>query len=82
MFFYKIEGNAFLADMHNFHKAMAPVDYPTTKSEIIKKIGGEKVRMGHDLYRTVEEIIKPLKVESYSCACQFYCALFANIYKS
>jgi hypothetical protein len=81
MFFYKIEGNPFLADMHYFHKAMAPISYPTTKEGIIGRIGGEKVRMGHDVYKTVEEIINPLKVESYSCASQFYCALFASIYK-
>jgi hypothetical protein len=81
MFFYKIEGNPFLADMHFFHKAMAPINYPTTKAEIIRQIGGETVRMGHDVYKTVKEVIDPLKVESYSCACQFYCALFANIYK-
>ncbi|MDR2163181.1 MAG: hypothetical protein LBO70_04475 [Clostridiales Family XIII bacterium] len=81
MFFYKIEGNPFLADMHYMHKAMAPVDYPTTKQEIVSQIGSETVRMGHDDYRTVEEIIAPLKKEKYDCACEFYCALFANIYK-
>jgi hypothetical protein len=60
---------------------MAPIDYPTTKADIVKKIGSEKVRMGHDLYKTVKEIVAPLKPESYSCACQFYSALFANLYK-
>jgi hypothetical protein len=81
MFFYKIEGNPFLADMHYMHKAMAPIDYTTSKQDILSKIGGEKVRMGHDVYQTVEEIVSPLTKDEYSCAGEFYCALFANIYK-
>jgi hypothetical protein len=81
MYFYTIEGNPYLADMHFMHKAMAPIDYPVTKAEIIEKIGGEKIRTGHDVYQTVEELVAPLKKSEYSCACEFYCALFANLYK-
>jgi hypothetical protein len=81
MFFYKIEGNPFTADMHYMHKAMAPIDYPTTKADILSKIGDEKIRVGHDAYTSVAELVTPLKKESYSCACEFYCSLFANLYK-
>jgi hypothetical protein len=81
MFFYKIEGNPFLADLHYMHKAMAPIDYPTTKADIIGKIGGVKVRCGHDAYKTVEEIVTPLVNENYSCGCEFYSSLLANMYK-
>jgi hypothetical protein len=81
MFFYKIEGNPFLADLHHMHKAMAPIDYPTTKSEIIAKIGAEKIKTGHDTFQTVKELVDPLAKDAYSCACDFYCAFVANLYK-
>ncbi|MDR0875475.1 MAG: hypothetical protein LBN12_04625 [Clostridiales Family XIII bacterium] len=80
MYFYTIEGNPFLADMHFMHKAMAPILFPTTKAEIISAVGQKTVRVGHDEYKTVEEMISPLVLEEYSCACAFYCALFSNIY--
>ncbi|MDR3365212.1 MAG: hypothetical protein LBS91_09780 [Clostridiales Family XIII bacterium] len=81
MYFYKIEGNPYLADIHHFHKAMAPIGYPATKAEIIAKIGDKKIKVGHDEYKTVEEMVAPLALEEYSCGCAFYCALIANIYK-
>jgi len=78
MFFYRIEHGPFLSESHFIHKALSDVSFPTTKDEIIKDFGHVKVRCDHDAYKTIEEYVAPLKVTEFSCACQFYCALYAT----
>lgn len=69
----------FVAGMHYFHKAMNEVEWPTTKSEIIKKVGHKKIKTDWETEAFMEDLIKPIELENFSCAAEFYSAYFASM---
>lgn len=61
--------------LHLLHKRMANVVYPISKQEILEQIGDEIVKVDMEHYLSVQEIIAPIRQETFSCAAEFYCAL-------
>lgn len=78
---YMMKGNPFVSDMHFLHKAMEPIVFPTTKEDIIKKVGNVVVKMGWETEITVKELITPYKRTEFENAHQFYNSVLAYIYK-
>lgn len=71
---------AFAAGMHHFHKAMADITWPTTKQEILDKVGDKKVKVSWTEEKTIAEMISNIKVDEYETAPYFYNAYFASIF--
>lgn len=69
---------AFVAEMHNFHKAMAEITWPTTKKEILEKIGEKKVKVNWNEEKTIAEMISKIEVDEYDTAPYFYNAYMAS----
>jgi hypothetical protein len=80
MYFYEIGEHNFLAEGHFIHKALEPVSFPTNKAEISAKVGDVKVKNGFDSTKTINEYLDMMVVDEFSCACQFYCALYAMMF--
>lgn len=79
---YEMKGQPFVADMHFFHKAIAPVVWPATKAEIIAEVGDRVVKTGWDSQATVKELVDPILLNRFENAHEFYCAFFASLYKA
>lgn len=70
--------DSYRAMLHHFHKKMKDIEFPTTKDSIIKKIGQEKVLIDYDKDEFIANIINPIKLNNFTSAAEFYCALFST----
>jgi hypothetical protein len=67
----------FMAGVHFIVRSMADVEYPISKSDLIKRVGNRKVRVDWNATKTMKELIAPIKLDEFECAASFYNALFA-----
>jgi|LSQX01.1.fsa_nt_gb hypothetical protein len=63
--------------IHYVVKALGDVDYPITKSELIKLVGDKEVLVDWNETRTMKELIEPIKIDKFESAASFFCALGA-----
>jgi len=68
----------YLLTNHYIVIAMREVSFPTSKSEIIEKVGEELIRNAPDSHIPFRDILNKMPLEDYSCAAEFYCALSAS----
>ncbi len=57
---------------HNIVKAMAGINYPIGKQELLEKVGDKVIQKDFDQCILFRELIEKLPQDSYSCACEFY----------
>lgn len=63
---------------HYIALAMREVKFPTTKMDLINTVGEKKIRVGPDTYNSLQNIIKKLPQDTYSCAAEFWSNLSAS----
>ena len=68
---------AYPALFHYIHRAMAEVNFPTTKREILEKAGNVPVHTDWEISVPLKTFVEPIPQESFSCAADFYCKLIA-----
>lgn len=71
---------AYRADCHLFIKAMnkANITFPTTKSEIIEKLGNIEVQYDYDKFAPAKAFIEKLYLEEFDNALFFWEAMLAD----
>jgi len=69
----------FLAGIHFITKALADVDYPISKAQLIAKVGSREVQMDWDKKQTMKQLIEPLKVDKFETAAHLFYALVAGL---
>ena len=76
---------AFCSGNHVFWKAVskAGVLFPTTKKEIIEKLGDVEVQVSDDTFVKAASIVNNLPIDSFENGSEFWCAVtsaqFLNI---
>ena len=71
--------DAYPALFHYIHKAMARVDFPCTKAELLALAGDEEVHVDWDRTQPLRSFVEPIPAEYFSCAADFYCRLIAAL---
>jgi hypothetical protein len=73
---------AFCSPVHVFVKTMdkAGIQFPTTKSEIIKAFGDIEVQVADNSFVKAGSIVKKLVPEEYENGSAFMCAYFSASY--
>lgn len=69
----------FVAGIHHVTKAMADVEYPITKKELMAKVGSKEVQLGWNEKKTMKQLIEPLKLDKFESAASFFNALAAEL---
>ena len=69
----------YLAGIHFVTKALAKVDYPITKKDLIKQVGSKKIQWDFAEKKTMAELIKPIKIDSFESAAAFFNALVSTL---
>jgi hypothetical protein len=70
--------DAYPAMFHFIHKNMADIDYPTTKQDILDKVGERQICIEWDQSVPLKVFVAPIGLEHFSCAAEFYCAMIAS----
>ena len=66
------------APIHHFHKGMADIEWPTSKAEILEKIGDRKVKVSWEEEAYMKDMIAPIKIDTFESAAEFYNAYYAT----
>ncbi len=69
--------DAYPALFHYIHRAMADVEFPASKLDILLKVGNRPVYVDWDKTLPLSTFIKPIPGGDFSCAADFYCRLIA-----
>ena len=71
--------DAYPALFHHLHKAMAGVDFPATKAEILAKAGDRDVYVDWERTVKLRSFVEPIPGGAFSCAADFSCRLIAAL---
>ena len=63
----------YMLTLHYIVLAMRDVKVPTTKAELIEKLGDTPIRTSPDGYTPFKDILEKFPMDTYSCAAEFYC---------
>lgn len=74
---------AFCSAGHVFVKALdkAEITFPTTKKEIIAKLGDIEVQVADDKFVSAASIVEAIQVEDFPNGTAFMCAYTSAMYK-
>lgn len=64
---------------HFIHKRMANISFPASKQQLLAAVGTAPVNVDWEKKVPLSVFIDPIKVEEFSCAADFYCALIAAL---
>lgn len=72
----------FCAGTHLFLKALekAGVSFPTTKAEVMEKLGDTVVQVGEDEFAPAAGIVEKFATDEYPNGSAFWCAYTASCY--
>lgn len=62
----------YVATQHNITQAIADVNYPITKSALLKQTGERIVQVDFDKRVPLKEIFEKLPLDAFSCAGELY----------
>ena len=69
----------YVISAHFIAKALADVDYPISKNELIDKVGSKEIRMDWNKKKTMKQLIEPIKIESFETAASLFNSLVASL---
>lgn len=64
---------------HFIHLAIADVDFPCTKEELLRKTQGRTVHTDWEAEAPLADFVQPVESREFSCAADFYCKLIASM---
>ncbi len=63
---------------HFINKALAQVEFPSSKQDILNKIQNIYVNVDWDKKVLLSDFISPVKKEYFGNACELYCSIIAE----
>ncbi len=72
-------GKEYVIATHFITKALADVDYPISKAQLIDAVGSRKVRVDWKEVKTIRQLIEPIKIEKFDTAASLFNALGASL---
>ena len=70
---------AYPALFHFIHRAMADVTYPVRREQVLALAGDREIHVDWETTVPLRELMKNVRAEEFSCACDFYCKLIASL---
>ena len=71
--------DAYPALFHYIHKAIAKVDFPCAKAELLANAGEEPVYVDWGRSQPLRSLAAPIPSDHFTCAADFYCKLIASL---
>ena len=69
----------YVISTHFITKALADVDYPISKRELIDAVGAREIRVDWNEVKTMKQLIEPIKIENFETAASLFNALVASL---
>ena len=63
---------------HFITKALADINYPISKKELIEAAGNRKVKVDWNEVNTIKELVEPSKIERFDTAASLFNSLVAS----
>jgi hypothetical protein len=68
----------FLISAHFITKALADIDYPISKKELIEAVGEREVKVDWNEVKTIRYLVEPIKIDRFETAASLFSALVAG----
>ena len=69
----------YVAGVHFITKALADVEYPISKNELINKVGLKEIQVDWNEKKTMRQLIEPIKIDKFETAASLFNALIAGL---
>lgn len=69
----------YVISAHFITKALADIDYPISKRELIDAVGSKEIRVDWNEVKTMKQLIEPIKIESFETAASLFNSLVASL---
>ena len=73
-----MEEKEYVIGTHFITKALANINYPITKKELIEAVGNRKVKVDWNEAKTIKELVEPSKIERFETAASLFNSLVAS----
>ena len=73
-----MEEKEYVISVHFITKALADVNYPISRKQLINTVGSRKVKVGWNEEKTMQQLIEPINVESFETAASLFNSLVAS----
>jgi len=70
----------YVAGVHYITKALADVDYPISKNDLIGRVGATEIQMDWNEKKTMKELLDPVELDKFENAASLFNALAATLY--
>jgi len=69
----------YVAGIHFITQALADVDYPISKNDLIGRVGATEIQMDWNEKKTMKELLGPIKLDRFETAASLFNALNAAL---
>ncbi len=69
----------YVISVHFITKALADVDYPISKRELIDVVGAREIKVDWNEVKTMRQLIEPINIESFETAASLFSSLVASL---
>lgn len=69
----------YVAGFHFITKALAEIDYPISKKDLLSRVGAREIQMDWKEKKTLKELIEPIKLDRFETAASLFNALTAAL---
>jgi len=73
-----MEEKEYVISAHFITKALADINYPISKKELIEAVGNREVKVDWNEVKTIRELVEPIKIEKFETAASLFNSLVAS----